>query len=108
MISKEQIAHDLAIVYLINRYGAEVVGRFDVSGDRESVSGYGNVGTLRMPDVDEERIIKVKTGNKKGFGPFMYNEKVKVADGYKVDRIFTEMIQDYKDAYTKIIELLSE
>lgn len=108
MISKEQIAHDLAIVYLTNRYGAEVVGSFDVSGDRESVSGYGSVETLRMPEVDEERIIKDKTGNKKGFGPFKYNEKVKVADGYKVDRIFTEMIQDYKDAYTKIIELLSE
>ena len=87
MISKEQIAHDLAIVYLINRHGAEVVGSFDVSGDRESVSGYGNIETLRMPDVVEERIVKVKTGNKKSFGPFKYNEKVKVVDGIEYRRV---------------------
>ena len=108
MISKEQIAHDLSIVYLTNRYGSEVVGRFDVLGDRESVSGYGSVETKRMPDVDEEYIVKVKTGNKKKFGPINYNEKVKVVDGYKVDSIFTKMIGDYKDAYARIIELLSE
>lgn len=108
MISKEQIAHDLAIVYLTNRYGSEVVGSFNVSGDRESVSGYGSVETIRMPDIDEERIVKMKTGNKKSFGPFKYDEQVKVVDGYKVDPIFTEMIQDYKNAYERMIELLSE
>ena len=77
MISKEQIAHDLAIVYLTNRYGSEVVGSFDVSGGRESVSGYGSVETIRMPDIDEERIVKMKTGNKKSFGPLSMMNKLK-------------------------------
>ncbi len=60
-----------------------------------------------MPDIDEERKVKIKTGNKKNFGPFKYDEKVRVVDGYKVDPRFTEMIRDYKNAYAKIIELLS-
>lgn len=31
MIEFEQIAHDLAMAYINNRYGAEVTGSFDVS-----------------------------------------------------------------------------
>ena len=31
MVTNEQLAHDLAIAYLGNRYGADVAGRFSVS-----------------------------------------------------------------------------
>ena len=64
MISKEQIAHDLAIVYMKNRYGINVTGDFYISG----ASGSGTVKTERFPDASEPEYTKVKTGEKGLFG----------------------------------------
>lgn len=108
MIPKEQIAHDLAMVYLNNRYGADVVGDFNVYGDRDSVTGNGEVETKRMVDVDEVKYEKYKTGNKKKFGPFKFDEKSWRENGYEVDDIFYSMIIDYKKAYEKFLKLIEE
>ena len=49
MISKEQIAHDLTIVYLNNRYGIDVGGHISVfDGD-----GHGDVSTEKFPDISD-------------------------------------------------------
>ena len=45
MITKEQVAHDLAIVYLNNRYGITVGGSFDYSCG----IGTGSVSTEHAP-----------------------------------------------------------
>ena len=60
MISKEQIAHDLAIVYMKNRYGINVTGDLYISEN----SGSGNIQTEHFPDVSEPEYIRVKTGEK--------------------------------------------
>ena len=71
--SKEQIAHDLAIAYINNRYGIDVSGDFSVNGTGESVYGSGSVSTERFPDVSAIKKIKVGTG-KKGFLGFEKKE----------------------------------
>ena len=101
MISKEQIAHDLAIVYLKNRYGINVKGDFYISGD----SGSGTVKTEHFPDVSEPEYTKVKTGEK---GLFGLERKQKVPSGNKVDPLFAEMVQNYYDAYFHFYQLLCE
>ena len=74
MISKEQIAHDLAIVYMKNRYGINVTGDFYISG----ASGSGTVKTESFPDASEPEYTKVKTGEK---GLFGLERKHKVLSG---------------------------
>ena len=105
MISNEQVAHDLALAYVINRYGAEVTGEFDVSTHDGDVSGSGEVTTERLPDVDEIRMVRVKTGEKRLFGLV---EKTKLVDSgeFAADAVFIEMIDDYHSAYARFLELL--
>lgn len=81
MISKEQIAHDLAMVYMKNRYGIDVTGSFSINeGD-----GTGVVTTERLPHTTEAAYAKVKTGEK---GLFGIEKKEKVRSGEKVDNLF--------------------
>ena len=101
MISKEQIAHDLAIVYMKNRYGINVTGDFYISG----ASGSGTVKTERFPDASEPEYTKVKTGET---GLFGLERKQKVLSGNKVDPLFAEMVQNYYDAYFHFYQLLCE
>lgn len=106
VIEPEQIAHDLAMVYLHNRYGAEVAGTFTVDTHGDSVSGWGEVQTERLPDANSTYQIKVPSGEKKFFG--LVDKKVAVDTGeFKVDGVFTEMIRDYRAAYSRILALLS-
>ena len=97
MISKEQIAHDLAVVYMKNRHGINVTGDF--------YSGSGTIQTEHFHDVSEPEYTKVKTGEK---GLFGLERKQKVPSGNKVDPLFAEMIQNYYDAYFRFYQLLCE
>jgi hypothetical protein len=105
MISIEQIAHDLALAYVINRHGAEVTGEFDVSTYERDVSGSGKVETERLPDVDQPRMVRVETGEKRLLGLV---EKTKMVDSgeYAVDAVFNKMIDDYRRAHTRFLGLL--
>lgn len=105
MISNEQVAHDLALAYVINRYGAEVTGEFNVNTYDGDISGSGNVKTERLPNVDEVRMVRVDTGEKRLFGLV---EKTKLVDSgeYAADAVFIKMIDDYHSAYARFLELL--
>lgn len=97
MISNEQIAHDLTMVYLRNRYGIEMSGSF--------ASGDGSISSAHFPSVSDPRYIKVGTGEQGFFG----REKQKlVRSGNKVDALFSIMVQDYLDAYAYFYRLLCE
>lgn len=102
MIKKEQIAHDLAMAYINNRYGAEVSGEFDTS---EGSDG-GSVYTERLPHVDKIRKRSVGTGEKYFFG--LLERSTLVDDGYEVDPVFELMIDDYFAAFRRFMELLSK
>jgi hypothetical protein len=106
MISKEQIAHDLAMAYVNNRHGAEVSGEFSVDTWDDSVTGSGTVETARLPDVHKIRMVEVGTGEKYLFGLFERKESVEA--GYEVNSVFEEMIEDYRNAYTRFLELLDQ
>lgn len=93
MISKEQIAHDLTIIYLENKYGVQVKGNVHIHDG----SGDGTFLTEHFPSVSEPAYIKVKTEEK---GLFGINKTEKVRAGNKVDPLFVEMIQNYYQAYT--------
>ncbi len=106
-MNDDQIAHDLAMVYVHNRHGAEVSGDFSVStaSDNE-VTGSGTVATDRLPDVDELRMIEVGTGERQFFG--LPEKKKLIEAGFKVDSIFEAMIEDYSSARSKFAELLAD
>lgn len=106
MISNEQVAHDLAIAYVLNRHGAEVTGDFDVSTSDGDVSGSGDIRTERLPNVTKPRMFRVGTGEKHIFGLV---EKKKLVDSgeYEVDAVFMEMIWDYRGAYSRFLEMLN-
>lgn len=105
MITNEQIAHDLAIVYLVNRYGPEVDGGFDVTdGD-----GGGSVDTERFPDVGARKMIRVGTGEYGKILLWRYEKKTDVeTDEHQVDPIFRGMIRDYHEAYARFLALLTD
>lgn len=114
MIPKEQVAHDLAIAYINNKYGVDVTGDFDVrssgggsfsDSDRiTDVYGSGSVSTQHFPAVDEPKMIKVGTGQKGFLG---IEKKQPVQSGYLVDDIFRDMIKDYYAAYSRFLEILN-
>lgn len=104
MIPKEQIAHDLAMAYVHNRYGAEVKGELSVSGTDGDVDGSGTVETKRLPDVDKVRKVKVGTGEYMLRG--LLEKKQWVEAGFEVDSVFEKMIDDYHLAYERFLSLL--
>lgn len=105
MISKEQIAHDLALVYLNNRYGVEVTGDVDVSSDNGNVSGYGSVTTENLPNLYEKKMKIIKTDEK---GLFGIKKRERQFDGYLINNTFKNMIDDYYIAYDRILDLLND
>jgi hypothetical protein len=100
MMDKRQIAHDLTIVYLNNRYGPEVRGSIAYSED----GGAGDVQTMRMPGPTERRTKKIGTGEMRLRG--LLEKKVRVDDGLKIDGIFEEVLQDYIAVYQRFYELI--
>lgn len=104
MKDKVQIAHDLAMAYINNRYGAEVKGEFSVDTWDDKVTGSGKVETERLPDVNKIRMVSVGTGERHLLG--LLEKKQWVESGYEVDSVFNEMIYDYYRAYSKFLSLL--
>jgi hypothetical protein len=101
MISKEQLAHDLTMVYLNNRYGINVTGNFHVSdGD-----GGGNITTATFPCVSDIKYKKVGTGEKGFLG---FEKKVKVEDGYKADYIIDKLINEYYQTYERMLNRIDQ
>lgn len=99
MINKEQIAHDLTMVYLNNRYGIEVDGQISISdGD-----GFGDVGTKKFPHISEIKYKKMGTGEKGFLG---LEKKVKIADGCVADDIIDRLIREYYQTYNRILSRL--
>ena len=99
MISKEQLAHDLTMVYLNNRYGINVDGDIHVSdGD-----GSGSIQTERFPSVFEIRYKKVGTGERGFLG---FEKKVMVEDGYASNDIIDALIEEYHQTYNRILSRL--
>lgn len=106
MINQDRIAHDLAIAYVNNRYGAEVKGRFFVSTFNGDTTGSGEVVTERLPDADAIRMVRVGTGEKRFLGLFERTRQAESGD-YEVDDVFNKMIEDYCSAYSRFLELLA-
>lgn len=124
-ISREQIAHDLTMVYLNNRYGVRVTGDFSVSASIGSfetltrsdwtdtvkivddVTGTGNVETENLPSLEDQVFTSVGTGEKYFFG--LGPEKMqRVPTGeLQVDEVFRNLIRDYQVAYARILQILN-
>ncbi len=100
MISKEQIAHELAMVYINNKYGINVRGEFYLNDG----NGTGTVETDHFPDMSKMSYSKVKTGEKGFLGT---EKKKKIPSGHQVDPLFSEMVENYYGAYNKFLDLLS-
>ena len=99
MISKEQIAHNLTIIYLNNRFGVNVEGYISISdGD-----GGGNITTEKFPHISENKYKKVGTGEKNFLG---IEKKVKIEDGYQSDNIIDSMIEEYYQIFSRILSRL--
>ena len=99
MISKEQLAHDLTMVYLNNRYGVKVEGDISVSdGD-----GSGSVKTKKFPSAFEIKYKRVGTGERGFLG---FEKTVRVEDGYEADDIIDELLKEYHQTYNRILSRL--
>lgn len=105
MISKEQIAHELTIIYLTNKYGIDVRGDINIMTIDRDVTGGGIIETVKMPDLDEIKIRKVKTSEKNIFG---FAKSTNINDGYEVDTIFKNMVSDYTQAYQRVLIILTD
>ena len=110
MISKEQIAHELTMVYLSNRYGVDVKGDFIVNSSSSDqnitgVIGSGSVETNHFPKTKDPKFIKVRTGEKGFLG---FEKKEMVQSGFLVDDIFSDMVDDYYSAYIRFLKLLED
>lgn len=101
MIFKEQIAHDLTIIYMKNRYGIDISDDLSITDG----TGAGTIGTEHFPSTSEPKYIKVGTGEKGFFG---MERKKKIESGLKVDDLFDEMVDNYFKAYSHFINLLSK
>lgn len=115
MIPKEQVAHDLAIVYLNNKYGVHVTGSFSVDSATDTMSdavrqvtGDGSVTTEYLPDVDEPETAWVGTGERWLWGKGPEKKKQVPTGKFVVDPHFRSMIQDYYKAYSRFLELLDD
>ena len=113
-IPKEQIAHDLAIAYINNRYGVRVTGEFSISSSKnlhdvvEDVTGGGSVSTEVLPDPDDPVMERVGTGERYIFGRGPEKKKLVPTGRYKIDGVFRDMIDDYRKAYARILKLLDD
>lgn len=110
--SKEQIAHDLAIIYVTNRHAIDVSGSFHVDsfagseGGIDSISGGGDVETTTLPDIDERKTVRVPDG-KKRFGLFQPTKEVETSE-FVIDDTLRAMISDYRAAHARLLELLAK
>lgn len=113
MLNIEQVARDLTVAYINNRYGPEVSGEFGVdyttnfdSGSLDGVTGEGSVETERLPDLDDRVMARIPTGERNFFGLGSRKMVEVPTDEYAVDSVFEAMIEDYYGAYERILQLL--
>jgi Protein of unknown function (DUF2510) len=113
MINKEQVAHDLAIAYINNRYGIRVTGEFSVTSSTSydsdvvrDVTGEGSVGTEFLPDLDDPETTRIGTGERHLFGLGPEKTRLVPTGQYEVDAFFQSMIHDYYKAYSRILGML--
>jgi hypothetical protein len=97
LMDREKIAHDLAIVYLRNRYGIDINGSIDDSS--------GSIGTDHLPSTTEAKYVKVGTGEK---GLFGIERKQQIQAGYAIGGVFENIVKDYRCAYERFYSLLGE
>lgn len=112
-MNKDQVAHDLAMAYIHNRYGAEISGEFSISSSKnydvgavDDVTGDGKVETHRLPDVFEPETTRVKTGERHFFGIGPAKTAEVPTGEYAVDRVFRRMIEDFDNAYARFSKML--
>ena len=99
MVSKEQIAHELTMIYMRNIYGTDITGFFSINdGD-----GSGTISTEKFPSIDVPKYKKIGTGEK---GLLGFEKKQKIQDGYAVDDLFAEMTETYLQTYSKFYQLI--
>lgn len=99
---KEQIAHDLTMIYMKNRYGINVYGSFYIDSDN---GGSGEIKTEHYPCVNDPKYSLARTGERGFLG---IEKRKKVQSGNKTDVLFAEMVENYYAAYTNIFQLLCE
>jgi hypothetical protein len=109
----DQIAHDLAMAYINNRYGVNVTGSFSVesSTNYESdtvsdVKGEGSVETHRLPGLFDPQMVSVGTGKKSFLGIGPEKTRLEPTGEYAVDQKFRSMIADYHNAFQRFLQLL--
>lgn len=109
----DQIAHDLAIAYINNRYGVNVTGKFSVESYKSydsdtvrEVTGEGTVETQHLPDLFDPRLVRVGTGTRSLFGIGPEKTRQEPTGEYAVDQVFRSMIADYRNAYQRFLQLL--
>ena len=95
MIPNEQIAHELTMIYLSNRYGVE--------NTWEQEDGYVYPFSKHFHDTNEPHYKRVGTGEKGFLG---FEKTNRVQDGYKTDKLFAEILRNYKTAYQRFLTLL--
>lgn len=109
---REQVAHDLAIAYINNRFGVEVAGEFSIRSSTnldnvvDDVSGEGEVETQRHPGIHDLEMVRVGTGQRHFFGIGPEKMELVPTGRYEVDGILRSMIEEYRAAYSRILELL--
>ena len=95
MMTKEQIAHDLAMVYMHNRYGITIEGSVS--------SGWGEIETKHFPSSSKIEYEEVELESRDIWG---LNKTEKVEKGRKVDSILQKMYADYQYAYQYFYDLI--
>ena len=95
MVSNEQIAHELTMLYLYNRYGAWVTGDFS--------RGYGSINNVRFPSVIDPNNVSIRRG-KKGFLGTVSKEEMSSDEVAREN--FEEIVAEYRQAYNIFLELL--
>lgn len=113
MIPTEQVAHDLAVAYINNRYGIRVTGEFSISSSKnyeldvvQDVTGEGSVRTEVLPDLHDPELVRVGTGQRHLFGLGPEKTELVPTGKYEIDGVLRSMIDDYHKAYSRILELL--
>ena len=104
MLTKEQIAHDLTMVYLNNYYGIDVSGELSISTYDDDTSGSGTISTTHLPGVGEKKNTKQGIW-KRGF--LGREKKTQIDDSYIIDDFVDELVGNYIKIYTKILRKLN-
>jgi hypothetical protein len=109
----DQIAHDLAMAYINNRYGVNVTGTFSVQSSTnyesdtvKDVTGEGSVETSHLPGLFDPHLVRVGSGTRSLFGIGPEKTRLEATGEYAVDHVFRNMIADYHNAYQRFLGLL--